>query len=169
MNKLLYAFGFFILIFFIWLWTKVRTAEKLTYKLLTPETIRFNGLRLDWIQPVQITNPTNTGIFVKLIQFDVFVKGYLIGSGFTNQPLTISSVSQNVVRVPCGISILDLLVAVPSIISQAKTQLLAFDFVGNINAEGFTIGIETGINVPIPNLSFLKSNKAVQAITSVTV
>ncbi len=156
MNKIFYIVIGFVVVFGVWLWTKVATAEKLTYKLLTPENIRFNGLKVEWNQPVQITNPTNTGIFLKLIQFDVFVKGYLIGSGFFSQQFTITSTSQTVVRVPCSISILDLLVAIPTIITQAKTQLLAFDFQGNINAEGFTIGVNSGINIPLPSLAFLK-------------
>lgn len=151
-------------IFGIWLWTKISTAQKLVYKLLTPENISFSGLKINWNQPVQITNPTNTGIYLKLIQFDVFNKNVVVGSGFYNQPLTISSASQTVVKVPCSIGILELLLAVPNLITEARSQNLKFLFQGNINAEGFTVGVQTDISIPIPNLSFLRGNSLVNTV-----
>ncbi len=158
MNK--YSWGLIALlgIFGLWLWTKIQTASKLVYKVLSPEQIKisFASVKLTWLQPVQVTNPTNTGILLKLIQFDVLLKGNVLGSGFLNQTVIIESLNQTTLKVPCSIGLLDLIQVVPDLLQALKSRLVTFDLVGNINAEGFTIGVETQANLPIPDLSFLK-------------
>ncbi len=145
------------LIFGLWLWTKINTASKLTYKILTPESINFSSLKLTWTQPVEITNPTNTGILLRLIQFDVLLKGTVVGSGFLNQTVVIQSLNKTVLKVPCSIGFFEVLTAIPDLINQVSKRQLIFDLKGNINAEGFTIGVESSANLTIPDLSFLKS------------
>ncbi|MDI9878917.1 NDR1/HIN1-like protein [Flectobacillus longus] len=144
--------------FGIWLWTKINTASKLTYKILSPESIKvdFSALKLTWSQPVQITNPTNTGILLRLIQFDVLLKGGVLGSGFLNQTVVIKSLEQTVLKVPCSVSILDLVSLIPDLISQITKRSIKFDLKGNINAEGFTISVESSATIEIPDLKFLK-------------
>lgn len=149
---------FFMAVFGLWLWTKIQTAGKLVYKVLSPEQIKisFTSFRLTWLQPVQVTNPTNTGILLKLIQFDVLLNGSVLGSGFLNQTVIIESLNQTTLKVPCSIGLLDLVQIIPDLLKQLKTRNVTFDLVGNINAEGFTIAVETQANLPIPDLSFLK-------------
>ena len=147
------------LIFGLWLWTKINTASKLTYKILTPEGINFSfsSLKLTWVQPVEITNPTNTGILLRLIQFDVLLKGTVVGSGFLNQTVVIQSLNKTILKVPCSIGLLEVVTAIPDLINQVSKRQVIFDLKGYINAEGFTIGVESSANLTIPDLSFLKS------------
>jgi LEA14-like dessication related protein len=152
MNKALWFALLALLTFGIWLWTKVRTAVKLDLKILTPENINISGLTLKWLQPVQVINPTNTGIFVKLIQFNVLLGTNVLGSGFYNDAFTISAAGLTVVKVPCSISFLDLITASPDLVKSIQNKKVSLDFKGNINAEGFTIGIEQPVIFTIPKL-----------------
>lgn len=156
-NFILFAL-FLVAVFGLWLWTKIQTGAKLVYKILTPEQIKvsFTNFTISWLQGVQVTNPTNTGILLKLIQFDVLFQGNRLGSGFLNETVVIQSLNQTVLKVPCTVGILDLVQLVPDLLKQIKTRSLTFDLVGNINAEGFTISVESQAVVPIPDLSFLK-------------
>lgn len=151
------VFGVFVTVG-IFLYSKISTATKLTYKIMTPESISFNfsNLKITWLQPVEITNPTNTGIWLRLIQFDVLLKGTNIGSGFLNESVVIQSLNKTILKVPCTIGVLDILTAIPDFIDQFSKRTVTFDLKGNINAEGFTIGVESSANLTIPNLSFLK-------------
>lgn len=152
---------FFIFIFLsiaIWLATKVYAGTKLVYKILSPQSLKvdFAKFMVTWIQPVEITNPTNTGILLRLIQFDVNVSGDRLGSGFTNETTIIKALEKTVLNVPCTVSILDVLYAFPDLIGQISSKKIKVNLKGNINAEGFTIAINTDSVIQFPNLSIFK-------------
>jgi len=154
MIKYLYFLIAVFVVFGLWLWTKIQTANKLITKVLAPEQIKFNlsNVTISWMQPVKITNPTNTGILIRLVQFNILVKGSVLSEGFLSETFVIKSLSENIVKVPCSVSVLDLLQVFPDIIEQASSNKLIFDLQGNVNAEGFTVGIESQAVVNIPNL-----------------
>lgn len=155
MSKYIYVLVALFVLFGLWLWTKIQTANKLITKVLAPEQVRFNlsNVTISWMQPVKITNPTNTGILIRLVQFNILVKGAVLSEGFLSETFVIKSLSENIVKVPCSVSVLDLLQVLPDIVQQASTNKLIFDLQGNVNAEGFTVAIESQAVVNIPNLT----------------
>lgn len=137
----------------VFIWSKIRAATKLTYQLGTPESIGFTDGALTWVQPLLVTNPTNTGIFIRLIQFDVYLGGIVIGSGFYSNDFLIESAKQSVVKVPCKIGLLGLVASIPDLLSGIKARKVSLNFKGNINAEGFTVGVESPVEFIIPKFS----------------
>lgn len=155
MTKYVYFLIALFVVFGLWLWTKIQTANQLINKVLAPEQIKFNfsNVTFNWMQPVKITNPTNTGILIRLVQFNILVKGSVLSEGFLSETFVIKSLSENIVKVPCSVSILDLIQVAPDVIEQAiSTNKLIFDLKGNVNAEGFTVAIESQAVIQIPNL-----------------
>lgn len=157
MKKYIWGLLALFAVFGLWLWTKIETANKLIPKVLTPEQISFSfkDFTLRWIQPVKITNPTNTGILIRLVQFNILLKGNVLSEGFLSETFVIKSLSENIVKVPCSVGFLDLITVVPDVVQQASTNRIIFDLKGNVNAEGFTVAIESQSVLNIPNLSLI--------------
>lgn len=154
-------FVFVIISIIIWLGTKIYAGTKLIYKVLNPSDISLDLSRftLTWVQAVEITNPTNTGILLRLIQFDVSVKGDRLGSGFTNETQILKALDKTIVKVPCTVSILDVLYAFPDLYDALSSKKVTVNLDGNINAEGFTVGVNTSSVLQFPNLAFWKTIK----------
>ena len=130
-----------ILLIALWIAYKVNTAQRLEFTMGLPKQVRFEGLQVKFVLPLQIRNPSNGSINLKSANMAVSTAGKQIGTAYFTQADTIAANATTVVNVTVAIGYLDLLSASSSILSNLKNGVVTLSLDGLVYAELFQVPI----------------------------
>lgn len=149
MKSIGYILGIAGLIVGVWLFRKYQAAQRLSFSVGSPQGIRFTSTLIEWVQPIQVTNPEAIGIKIQGVSLDNYFGGAQVGRSVLFQPTTIAGQSTTILPVTVQVPYANLLQAIPDFWNVFKNKSIKFQLIGDLTAEGVKVPINQTINLAL--------------------
>ena len=134
------------------LYFKARAIIKLTYRLGGIEALTLFRSQIQFKLNILVFNPSNTSVNVDYATVNLSLNTSYIGKCILEAPKRIKELGEDTVQIFISIGLLDLVQAIPDILSSVKSRKFTFKFRGIVGGEGVKADIDEPIYITIPKI-----------------
>lgn len=147
-----YALGLGFVGVLIWLYAKFDAAKKLGLSLGTPRQFSFKTSYLEFVEPINISNPSNVAVNTSTIDLNTRLGGSNLGKCLLLSAVSILPKAVTELPVTVQIPYTDLLTAIPDFWNIVKTRGIKLNLYGSIYAEQIQLRLDKDFSFSIPKI-----------------
>jgi LEA14-like dessication related protein len=135
-----------------YLYLKARAVINLQYKLSGISGLTLFRSQIQFIINVNVFNPSSTSVTIDYANVNISLNTSFIGKCTLDKTAVIPKLSDGTFGIFCSIGLLDLIQAIPDLITSYKTKKAIFTTSGIVGGEGVKVEINTPITITIPKV-----------------